>query len=376
MEVFSLDIGVAGYNKNHKDTISVSNSATYLYEKESRQLAKAIPTLKPEMKELLLEGKKEEFRRRCGDQFARTVTVGGSLKVVFTARVPTETKVSKTQLSAALKIASAVNFGINGNLDSISEDLRNQIQIDAQCFVRGGGPDVCTKYNLNQKNIPLQDTGWSESLKAAKAELASELKAGKVVALESDMEHYDIPSALGSKDLWEVFVDYKPHRETLRIWSQMNADIISSCETYEHPDSVCEFALQDIKEQINWCARQKHWGTERCQEEGINSPHIAAVIQMARLEVDAGTGTSVKLGVEGRESSDLRPFTSYNLDGSLLKGSDRVYSIKAVTAKGWKLRFYRDKNGGGSSYDFESASPDSPSRVSAPFTPRSFKLVK
>ena len=74
MEVFSLDIGVAGYNKNHKDTISVSNSATYLYEKESRQLAKAIPTLKPEMKELLLEGKKEEFRRRCGDQFARTVT--------------------------------------------------------------------------------------------------------------------------------------------------------------------------------------------------------------------------------------------------------------------------------------------------------------
>ena len=96
---------------------------------------------------------------------------------------------------------------------------------------------------------------------------------------------------------------------------------------------------------------------------------------MARLEVDAGTGTAVKLAVEGRESADLRPFTSYNLDGSLLKGSDRVYSIKA-TAKGWKLRFYKDKNGGGSSYEFESASPDTPSRVSAPFTPRSFKLVK
>ena len=69
------------------------------------------------------------------------------------------------------------------------------------------------------------------------------------------------------------------------------------------------------------------------------------------------------------------PDKVYNLDHYLLKGSNGARSISAATAKGWKLRFYKDTNARGQSYDFSSSS-DKKEAVSAPFTPRSFKLVK
>lgn len=374
-EVFNLELGIAGDKRTHTDTISASSMATYEYKKESRQLYDAIPTLKPEVKQLLLDGNKEEFRNRCGDQFARKVTVGGKLAIIFTARASTETSVSKTELQAALNVVSTINFGIDGKINFENQNLDNEIKIDASCVVRGGSTDICTKFKLNQTNISMQDTGFSEQVKLAKAELAKQLAAGNVVDIELEMEHYDVPKEMGVKDLWEVFVDYKPHRETLRIWSQMNADILSSCESYEHPGSVCEFAAEDIKEQINWCAKQKHWGSERCQEEGINSVHIAAVIQMARLEVITKSNTTVQLAVGGKESSRLVPEKVYNLDKNLLNGSDGANSISAATAKGWKLRFFKDRDAKGSSYDF-SSSTDKKEAVTAPFNPRSFKLVK
>ena len=52
-EVFNLEIGAAGYNRNHKDSVMASSMASYEYLKETRQLYDATPTFKPEIKQLL-----------------------------------------------------------------------------------------------------------------------------------------------------------------------------------------------------------------------------------------------------------------------------------------------------------------------------------
>jgi hypothetical protein len=83
----------------------------------------------------------------------------------------------------------------------------------------------------------------------------------------------------------------------------------------------------------------------------------------------------VQLTVGGKESSRLVPEKVYNLDRNLLNGSDGANSISAATAKGWKLRFFKDHHGRGQFFDFSSSS-DKKEAVTAPFNPRSFKLVK
>ena len=63
----------------------------------------------------------------------------------------------------------------------------------------------------------MNNIGFSAQVKEAKAFLAKRLAEGDVVTINTEMESHDIPNELSSKDMWEVFLDYRPHRETLKF---------------------------------------------------------------------------------------------------------------------------------------------------------------
>ncbi|USD38428.1 hypothetical protein [Ferrimonas sp. SCSIO 43195] len=227
----------------------------------------------------LVDGRKLEFRKGCGDRYIDSITTGrellATIRIVNQSETYSETKTTTAGLKAKLSA-----YGADGNFDT-SERTSINNEYKKYSFevlvTQLGGSDSSNILRLKHPNA-LMDV----------LQRFSESDNNDLVVVKSTDREYPIPAPISGDSHYDVFANYPVYRDKLATWSRLDAQVRERCWMLDNQtvgdepalmtadalgeqfyynnqtqSGMCDAGKALVVMNSSYCAEQSEWG--KCQ---------------------------------------------------------------------------------------------------------------
>jgi len=330
--------------------------ASFNYKREEQTLYNARPAFAPYFSTTLNQNK-GLFRMLCGDSFTKSVSLGGSMRIVFNAKKRDNKDYKKTAIKAALNLGFTNLFSVNSSFafNKEQQEILKSYSFSMKCYTAGTRANICADFGLNTSfNFDADGVSLQHRMDEARKRMAADVDKGEsLVIVDEKIASYEAPISsctLSGEEACpapeKIYYDYRPRVDTaFRILS-----------TLETTDEICR-STPYWKNRCNSVKKQLTAAMRSCSQS--NTP-CAEVKDREQLEIllSARNPGSFSLWTDIDRRADIysADFSGGDAEGRFASNTfyifsdmgwdrlnDRASSAEVHLARGWKVRFWEHK---------------------------------